>query len=49
MVEEESISVRIQWLPECEPGHVSSRQFFLDRVGSDGEHSSRKPWSSELP
>lgn len=45
----DSVSIRIQRLPEYEPGHASSRQFFLERVGSDGEHSSRKPWSSEHP
>lgn len=45
----DSVLVRIQWLPEYEPGHVSSRQFFLERVGSDGEHSSCKPRSSEHP
>ena len=45
----DSVSVRIQWLPEYEPGRVSSGQLFLERVDSDGEHSSRKPWSSERP
>lgn len=26
--------------PDHEPRHVASRQFFLEGVGSDGEHSS---------
>lgn len=32
IVQEERVSVRIQWLLDCEPGHASSRQFSLERV-----------------
>lgn len=36
IVQEESLPLTIQWLPDYELGHVSSRQFSLERVAAMG-------------
>lgn len=36
IVQEEIVSLTIQWLPDYEPGHVSSRQFSLEKMAVMG-------------